>query len=344
MKNKFLSILLGALLCASTASAMQEETKKINDPNETIEETNHDKREIQIPKDIYFSIMIFCDAVSAYNFGLCCKELHNIYTMLTAGEYHGVNHPVMFLIKSDPSINNPKTFHSEMQVIKFTPKIGVPIEIVIVDSLWAKVKKIFHKTPDYEKKLIMKATSVKNLKEFLDKITRKGLCPIIFFKNCMLRKDLLSDLPKKIKCLTIEDCRLFESSHNYDPIKVKKLCLKLTSKELERNKSESKDKQFAPYPHINLKGYIIGVDTTKLEIFDFVDCEAMNTKVDALFAVVPITSNKVIIIKHYRDEDRTEKEVFKGKQIIKKMRDAFTFFAFYKDEEFFEKFGYEDED
>jgi hypothetical protein len=120
MKNKILSILFGALLCASTASAMQNKKIKI-DSLKTCSLTRFSDEMILI-------IMVHCDQKTLVEgLSLCCKRCRKLYQKLLEGKYKKFRYPVQLEIKNKETIdriNNINKFPKIETLTIFKGKIN----------------------------------------------------------------------------------------------------------------------------------------------------------------------------------------------------------------------------
>jgi hypothetical protein len=112
IKNKILSILLGALLCASPLSAMQ-----LND----------------LPEEITLTIMLFCDnSTLVHGLSMGNKEFREIYKKLMNGTYNGIVYPIRITMRNKRTVE--KIFASKNS-IGFIEKVQQPIETEIPQKI-----------------------------------------------------------------------------------------------------------------------------------------------------------------------------------------------------------------
>jgi hypothetical protein len=133
MKNKILSILLGALLCATPLSAMQggKILKK------------------EVPYEIVLNVMLFCDQETLSKLSRCCKSLYELSKKLRMGKFGGEVYPVDIRVKRTGDIKIVLSSEYLMKLIKCTFQTvnirifdGIQFTIPLIYSLMRRIEKI----------------------------------------------------------------------------------------------------------------------------------------------------------------------------------------------------------
>jgi hypothetical protein len=300
MKNKILSILLGALLFANSASAMQGK-----------------RSGKKLPEKAVLTIMLLCNNKDSINLSSCRKKFRETYKKLLAGKFPGVVYPVEIIIEDyvfpelkDHKDHSKKYSESELEFIR---NIRQPLTIKISSIITTEG------TDGYcddgtERRRYVRANAP-NLKVLADNVTKNQFLTVIL-SSCVISQKILKDLPKKINRLILEGCKIWhEKNPDYKLSDVKELNFILTDEEFDKQVSG-----YLPAFGLMIKRYLGKVDAVKFEIFNVTPhTKKIHAELDLLFSAVPSkTTNKVIFVKSGWVDNKSETEtiIFAGNQLI----------------------------